>query len=97
MCLLREIKDFNKDKSKKEKVSTRHFNILGPTKPIYVSETLTQKTQKLLHLTREYGKEYGYTYCWISRGIIYLYNTERHPQVRVNIESDLSKFIALCD
>lgn len=39
------IKNFNKDKSKEEKLSTRHLNISGPTKTVYVSETISQKNK----------------------------------------------------
>ncbi|CAG4932788.1 unnamed protein product [Parnassius apollo] len=88
-ALLNAIKEFNRNKGKGEKLNTSHLNLPGTSKPIYVSEALTHKTQKLFFVAREFAKEYNFTYCWTSRGVIYLRKDEKQPYVRVDHEKEL--------
>ncbi|CAG9137622.1 unnamed protein product [Plutella xylostella] len=39
--IIKEVKSFNKNKNKGEKLNTTHFNSHQPMKPVFVSETLT--------------------------------------------------------
>lgn len=85
------IKSFNKDRPKGEKLNTKHLNIPGPTNPIFVSETLTLRAQKLFYMAREFARENQFAYCWTSRGQTYLRKTDGHPLIRINSETDLHK------
>ncbi|CAG9790256.1 unnamed protein product [Diatraea saccharalis] len=89
--ILRGVKTFNKDKAMGEKLNTNHLNIPGPSRPVYVSEALNQKTQKLFYMAREFAKENSYSYCWTSKGSIYLRKTEGQPLIHINSEVDLIK------
>lgn len=89
--LLRAVKDFNKNKSNENKLNTVHLNLAGPKKGIFISETLTLKTQQLFYKAREFAKEFKYNYCWSSRGLIYLRKAENLPYVRIMSESDIQK------
>lgn len=91
--ILRAVKDFNKNKSKPEKLSTKHLNISCSVRPVYVSETLTFKTQILYYKTREFAKDNSYSYCWTSRGSIYLRKTDGQPFIRIQAEADLTKLM----
>lgn len=88
-ALLNAIKEFNRNKGKGEKLNTSHLNLPGTSKPVYVSEALTYKMQKLFFVAREFAKEYNFTYCWTSRGVVYLRKDEKQPYIRVENEKEL--------
>lgn len=87
--LLQAVKMFNKNKPKDDKLNTGTLKISGPTKPIYVSETLSFKTQKLFHVAREFAKDYSYQFCWTTKGQIYLRRNETQPVLRVESEDTI--------
>ncbi|KAG7304855.1 hypothetical protein JYU34_010246, partial [Plutella xylostella] len=89
--VIKAVKDFNKNKSNSDKLNTLHLNLKGPKKSVFISETLTAKTQRLFYVTREFAKEYSYNYCWTSNGLIYLRKAENMPYIRVMSESDIEK------
>ncbi|CAH2091936.1 unnamed protein product [Euphydryas editha] len=87
--MIKGVKLFNKSKMKGDKLNTTHLKYATATKPVYVSETLTQKTQKLFYLARNFAKNYNYNFCWTSRGAVYLRKNENSSQVRINSQSDI--------
>lgn len=87
--IISNVKTFNKSKPKNEKLNTSHLNYTGPNKPLFVSETLTQNTQKLFYLARHFQKNFGYAFCWTSRGIVYLRKEEKSSQIKITTEEDL--------
>lgn len=87
--IIKEVKSFNKNKNKGEKLNTTHFNSHQPMKPVFVSETLTSKTQRLFHLAREFQKNYRYAFCWTSHGTIYLRKEEKAPAIKIASDIDL--------
>lgn len=87
--LLTAIKNFNKNKPKADKLNTTHLLYKRPAKPIFVSETLTQRMQRLFFLARNFQKGSGYKYCWTSRGVVYLRKDENQPQIKVECDADL--------
>lgn len=93
--VLREVKNFNKSKTKGNKLNTTYINSDYPLKPIYISETLTQKTQKLYYQARMFKKSYGYTFCWTSNGIVYLKKNADASQIRITNATDLEKLRVL--
>lgn len=91
--ILRAIKDFNKNKPKLEKLNTNHLRVSGSVRPVYVSETLTFKTQLLYYKAREFARNNSYSYCWTARGSIYLRKTDGQPFIRIQAETDLAKLM----
>ncbi|CAH2211373.1 jg12086 [Pararge aegeria aegeria] len=89
--ILSKVKQFNKLKPKNEKLNTSHLKFAEPIKPIFISETLTQNTQKLYFLARSFQKNYNYSFCWTSRGVVYLRKNEKSPQIKICMESDIEK------
>lgn len=88
--ILSAVKKFNQNKPPGEKLNTSHLNLSNcPIKPVYVSESLTQRNQKLFYMTRNLQKDLGYKFCWTSRGVIYIRKSENLPQIRVSSEADL--------
>lgn len=89
--ILKKIKNFNKSKKKEEKLNTSHLHFKQPVNPIFVSETLTTKSQKLFYLARTFQKTYGFSFCWTTHGVIYLRKDEKSPHIRINTEDDINK------
>ncbi|KAJ8704384.1 hypothetical protein PYW08_005156 [Mythimna loreyi] len=89
--VLAAVKAFNKTKQKGEKLNTTHFIKTDAVKPVFVAETLTQKTQKIFYLARAFQKDYGYDFCWTSRGIVYLRKSTGSAQIKIEFEADLEK------
>ncbi|XP_026746537.1 uncharacterized protein LOC113507810 [Trichoplusia ni] len=89
--VLSAVKNFNKCRQKGDKLNTGHLSIQGPNKPVFIAETLTQKSQRIFFLARAFAKEHGFAFCWTSRGAIYVRKSENLPQIRIQDEEDLEK------
>ncbi|CAG5044651.1 unnamed protein product [Parnassius apollo] len=87
--ILRAVKSFNKNKPRDEKLNTSHLQLQQPKKPVFISETLTQKTQKIFQLARAFKKAHSFMYCWTLNGTVYLRKDEKSSQIRINSEADL--------
>lgn len=87
--LISAVKLFNKTKKKGEKLNTSHMKLQCPQKPIFISETLTYRTQRIFFLARNFQKTHGYTFCWTSHGVVYLRKNENTPQIKINSEAEL--------
>lgn len=83
-------KIFNK-KNANNKLNTTHLKINDSRTPIYISESLTTYTKKLFYLSRQFAKEFKYTFCWVSYGRIFLRKDEGSKQIRIDCEGDLQK------
>uniref|UniRef100_A0A1E1W9G6 FP protein C-terminal domain-containing protein n=1 Tax=Pectinophora gossypiella TaxID=13191 RepID=A0A1E1W9G6_PECGO len=79
-------KDFTKPQNK---INTTHLGLLNPSRPVYVSEALTSKSQKLYYLARNFQKVNEYSFCWTSRGIVYLRKEVQSPLIKIESEADL--------
>lgn len=89
--VIKGVKNFNKTKEKLEKLNTTHLKLKHSKQPVYISECLTNKTQKLFYLARTQHKDCGYDFCWTSHGVVYLRRKVGDPQIRVNSETDFEK------
>lgn len=89
--LLQAVKVFNKTKPRDEKLNTRHLHVQGPAKPVFISESLTLKAQRLFFLAREFARDNDYAFCWTSKGYVYLRKAENMPLLRSDRDEDLLK------
>lgn len=89
--VINSVKKFNKIQQTDRKLNTTHLNSSYSQKPIYISEALTRKTQKLYYLARQFRKSHGYSFCWTANGVVYLKSNENSSHIRINSESDLEK------
>lgn len=87
--VLENVKAFNKTKKIGEKLNTGHFLIQGPVKPVFISELLTTRAQRLFYLARSFQKQHNYAFCWSSHGIIYLRKDEKSPHMKIASETDI--------
>ncbi|KAJ8733514.1 hypothetical protein PYW08_001812 [Mythimna loreyi] len=83
------LKTFNKCKKPGEKLSTINLSLQGPVKPIYISEHLTAKTQKLFYLARMFQQQHKYAFCWTSHGVVYLREKEKDQHYKITSEKDI--------
>lgn len=70
--LLTCVRNFNKDKSKENRLNTSIIGLPGDRAPIYVAEHLPASSRKLYYLAREFSKKYNYEFCWTSNGNVLL-------------------------
>ena len=86
--IVKKVRNFNK-KNSSNKLNTSHIKLQGPSKPIYVSECLTQKAQRLYYLARNFAKDNLYQFCWTSRGRVYIKRAEEEKQILIDTAADL--------
>lgn len=91
--ILQGIKNLNKRKAKEDKLSTGNLKLPGPPRPVYVSEALTFKAQRIFYLARQFAQDNGYSYCWTSRGFVYIRRVEGEAPTRIDKESDIGKLL----
>lgn len=87
--VLRETRAFNKNKEKGNKLNSTHLKLKQQNKPVFVTETLTPKNQRLFYLARTFQKEYKYAFCWTSHGTVYLRQNVNVAQIRITTEDDI--------
>lgn len=90
-AVINSIRMLNKGKKKEDKLNSRHFKMNGPPRPVFVSESLSQKARKLLYLARDFAKTNEYRFCWSSNGIVCLRKAKNTPVIRVLEEDVLGK------
>lgn len=88
--IIKGVRKFNKQ-NKGNKLNTSHIKIAGPSKPIFITECLTLKAQRLYYLARNYAKENNYKVCWTSYGKVFLRKADGEKQILVKNESDIQK------
>lgn len=87
-AIIKKARKFNKD-NKDNKLNSTHLKIEGPKKPIYLSEKLTLKDQRLYYLARRFADSHAYKYCWTSFGKVLLRKKEGDRQIIIKKEADL--------
>lgn len=88
--IMEALKKFNKGKQNSEKLNSCHLDPTKPKIPIFLSESLTLKTQHLFYQARLFAKENGYAFCWVSHGTVFLRRAEKMPQIKINSEATLA-------
>ncbi|CAH0397245.1 unnamed protein product [Chilo suppressalis] len=78
-------------KDNKVNLTTEHLGVVGPVKPVFITENLTSSLKRLLFLSRDFAKTHEYKYCWVKRGKIYLRSKEGAPHIHISSEDELSK------
>ena len=90
---LSSVRMFNKQQTRDSKLNTTHIGITGKQQPIYVDEHVSPSNKKLFYLSREFSKQHGYTFCWISNGNIFLKKRPGDKQILVKSESTLKELL----
>lgn len=88
-ALIKGARQFN-IKNKGDKLNTVHLKLEGPAKPVYLSERLTPRAQRLYYLARTFAKDNGFKFCWTPFGKIFLRQAEGNKQIPINSEADIN-------
>ena len=88
--IISSLKRYNRSHDR-NKLNTKHLNLDGDCKPIYISDYLTHKARSLFYRAREFAKLNGYLYCWITNNNIYLRKKEGMPQISIKNDESLIK------
>lgn len=86
--IIRATRTYNKANSE-QRLSTTTLKMDGPTKPIYVAESLTATARRLHYLARVFAKNHNYENCWTSFGKVYLKRNQNGPRLLVSREEDI--------
>ncbi|CAG5023364.1 unnamed protein product [Parnassius apollo] len=84
-------REFNKLKrTKKEpQLNTQIINIPGPSKTIFISESLTKKYRRIHYLARQLFKDRKLVATWMFFGKVYAKKEEGNPPIQIKEESDI--------
>lgn len=86
--VISSVKEYNR-KNSTSKFSSSTLKLEGPSKPIFISESLTSTTKKLFFRAREFARGNNYKYCWCSKGNIFLRRIDGDPLIKIKHEKDL--------
>lgn len=86
--MIRSAREYNKNHST-NKLNTSQLKIEGSPRPIYITERLTYKTNRLYHLARELAKEQGFAYCWTTNGQVYIRKKDGATPICIKTENEL--------
>lgn len=81
--LISAVKQFNK-KQQRDKLNSKHLDISGDARPIYVCEHLTPANKALHAATRKAAIAKNFKYVWVRNGKIYMRkgDTSKHIIIR---------------
>lgn len=89
--LLKAVKKYN-SVNKDKPLSTNDLGFTGAFSRVYISESLTFMSKKILAAARELTKNGSYKYCWASRGNILLRKEDGQPAIVINSLNQLKDF-----
>lgn len=78
---------------KDTKLSTAAIQYPGPTRPLYISESLTSNSRHVFYLARKLHKDGKIDSCWTNNGRIFIKKTAASSPTCVNTEQELSKIL----
>ncbi|KAJ8725052.1 hypothetical protein PYW07_016010 [Mythimna separata] len=90
--ILQKVRSYNR-KNTQARLNTAHINIPGDIKPIYLSECLTMKSQRLFFLARKFASENNFKFCWTSLGKVFLRQKEGSQHILIKSEDDLKSSV----
>ncbi|XP_048479053.1 uncharacterized protein LOC125488969 [Plutella xylostella] len=72
-------------------LSTTDIDLKGPQNTIYFNERLTKTNRKLFRDARMRAKEFGYRYCWVKNGQIFIRKEGQKYAKIIRNERDLNE------
>ncbi|XP_026762201.1 uncharacterized protein LOC113520970 [Galleria mellonella] len=87
--IIRNARIYNRQNPNK-RLSSGDIGLAGESKPIYVSEALTNRSRTLFSLARNVAKSEQYKFCWTSNGKVYIRKTQESSHIEIKDELQLS-------
>lgn len=72
-------------------ITSTDLELSGTPSKIYYNERLTKANRMLFREARARCKEYGYSFCWCSRGGIFIRQREGKPSIHIRTADDLAR------
>lgn len=86
--IINAIRNYNK-KNPDNKFNSSVLECDGPPVPIYIGESLTNKSRRLLFLARGVANACEYKFCWTVRGRVFLRKDTGLPPIEIRSEAQL--------
>lgn len=90
--LLDSVKKYNKNHAD-NKLNSKLIGISNEKIPIYVSERLSQRINKLFITSKKFAKEQNFKFCWVNNSRIFLRKAEGYNPIRIREENDLNQLL----
>lgn len=91
--ILRAVKKFNKTNCDSQ-LNSGHLGIKEKNTKIYVSESLTTITKKILTAARDLVKNGHFKYCWTSRGNVLVRKDDGEPAIQITTLSQINSLVS---
>lgn len=87
-ALLKATRAYNKE-NKDSKLNASHLGIKDSTVPVYISEHLTPKSNRLYFLARDLIKSKAFKFAWTSFGKVYVRKDESSQHIQIKTEQQV--------
>lgn len=91
--VLKSSRIYNKS-HKEAKLSSVSIQLPGPSRPLYIAESLTNNARHLFYLARKLHKDARIVGCWTNHGRIFIQKTATSSALCVNTELELNKILS---
>ncbi|KAG7311203.1 hypothetical protein JYU34_002219 [Plutella xylostella] len=88
--LIKGAKSYN-SQNKNNRLSTLNLGMKCDSTPIFLSDHLTQKGNRLFYLARELSKAQNLKFCWTNLGNVFIRKDENSPIVKIINESQIQR------
>lgn len=78
-------------RTKKVDIFASSLGINAPDTQIYISEHLTAKNRRLLHMAKDLKREGNFAFCWTAGGNVFLKKTEGTTSILIRNEEQVLK------
>ncbi|KAG7295252.1 hypothetical protein JYU34_022252 [Plutella xylostella] len=88
--LIKGAKSYN-SQNKNNRLSTLNLGMKCDSTPVFLSDPLTQKGNRLFYLARELSKAQNLKFCWTNLGNVFIRKDENSPIVKIINESQIQR------
>lgn len=81
--LLQAARDYNKGKTKENKLNSVTIGCSGECVPVYISDRLPPTARQLFYEARKFASANNYQFCWCADGKIFLRKKEGEKIIRI--------------
>lgn len=85
---IKAVKSFNQE-YRSSKLNASHFGMTGNTTPVYVTEHLTSKANRLYFMARDLARTGSYKFCWSANGKIFIRKAEGTQTILIKSEDQI--------
>lgn len=91
--IIKSTRNYNKC-HKDSKLSTAQIQHPGPSRPLYISENLTNNARHIFYIARKLHKDGRIVGCWTNHGRVFIQKTSTSSALCINSELELNKILS---